>query len=545
MGLPWQDGQGGAAVFEQLEVLKFYLYYRYFLPKSRCFRNRKALRRRQKRRLRRHLRYVAEHSPLYRGMKKFSSYPVIDKAFMMEHFHRLNTVGITREEAEAFAVRAERERDFAPKLKGVTVGLSSGTSGHRGIFLVSDREKVRWAGYVLAKFLPGSILDSMDIAFFMRADSNLYQAVNSRRIRFHFFDIYRDMEEHVRRLEALKPRILVGQPSLLLMLGAEAERGNLHISPQVVISIAEVLERGDESYLKKVFRQKVIHQVYQCTEGCLAATCSRGTLHLNEDIVYIQREYLEGRRFVPIVTDFERKAQPMIRYRLNDILVERKQPCSCKSPCLALEKIEGREDDMFSFLDEQGRERLIFPDFIRRCILFAGVGQEKREATGQPGQEGTRKAASGQPGQEGTRKAASGQPGQKGTRKAATGQPGQEGTRKAASGQPGQDRDRRETADPSEFGLAKGERGIRRQTGSSGESPTDRKRKESTWEYRVVQNPDRSITVYADLTEEEREAVVGEFRKLARDRRLVLPDIAFAPYDWEVGKKLKRIQRIR
>ena len=475
---------------------------------------------------------MAEHSPLYRGMKKFSSYPVIDKAFMMEHFHRLNTVGISREEAEAFAVRAERERDFAPKLKGVTVGLSSGTSGHRGIFLVSDREKVRWAGYVLAKFLPGSILDSMDIAFFMRADSNLYQAVNSRRIRFHFFDIYRDMEEHVRRLEALKPRILVGQPSLLLMLGAEAERGNLHIFPQVVISIAEVLERGDESYLKKVFRQKVIHQVYQCTEGCLAATCSRGTLHLNEDIVYIQREYLEGRRFVPIVTDFERKAQPMIRYRLNDILVERKQPCSCNSPCLALEKIEGREDDMFSFLDEQGRERLIFPDFIRRCILFAGVGQEKREVSVQPGQKGTRKAASGQPGQEGTRKAA-------------TGQPGQEGTRKAASGQPGQDMDRRETADPSEFGLAKGERGIRRQTGSPGESPTDRKRKESTWEYRVVQNPDRSITVYADLTEEERENVVGEFRKLARDRRLALPDIAFAPYDWEVGKKLKRIQRIR
>lgn len=102
MGPPWRDGQGGAAVFEQLEVLKFYLYYRYFLPKNRCFRNRKALLRRQKRRLRRHLRYVAEHSPLYRGMKKFSSYPVIDKAFMMEHFYRLNTVGISREEAEAF-----------------------------------------------------------------------------------------------------------------------------------------------------------------------------------------------------------------------------------------------------------------------------------------------------------------------------------------------------------------------------------------------------------------------------------------------------------
>ena len=117
-------------MFEQLEVLKFYLYYRYFLPKNRCFRNRKALRRRQKRRLRRHLRYVAEHSPLYRGMKKFSSYPVIDKAFMMEHFHRLNTVGISREEAQkrlrrkAFYQRWGMEAmDFRVLLFGVEMEL--------------------------------------------------------------------------------------------------------------------------------------------------------------------------------------------------------------------------------------------------------------------------------------------------------------------------------------------------------------------------------------------------------------------------------------
>ena len=464
---------------DQLKVLKYYIYYKYILPRTGCFRNRKALRRRQAKRIGKHLAYVAERSPLYRGMRKLSSYPVIDKTFMMEHFQRLNTVGIRREEAEDFAVRAERDRDFAPKLRGVTVGLSSGTSGHRGIFLVSDEEKVRWAGYVLAKFLPGSILDSVDIAFFMRADSNLYQAVNSRRIRFHFFDIYRDMEEHIKRLEALKPEVLVGQPSLLLMLGAEAKRGALRISPRVVISIAEVLEREDELYLKKVFRQKVIHQVYQCTEGCLAATCALGTLHLNEDIVHIQREYLDGRRFVPIVTDFERKAQPVIRYRLNDILVERRQPCGCKSPCLALEKIEGREDDMFSFLDGQGREKLIFPDFIRRCILFAAGGEKTAPYA-----------------------------------------------------------DRKECREKT--ALYAGWESPREETGSR----VGRKRRQSAREYRVVQSPDRSITVYGDLTAQERESVCREFRKLAQDKGVVLPGIAFAPYDWEVGKKMKRIQRI-
>lgn len=425
---------------DSLKVLKYYLYYRYRRP----FADRSSLERYQKKKLRKHLRYVSEHSGFYRGKVRLEDYPVMDKASMMEHFDELNTVGVRRQEAEAFAVQAERDRDFEPKLRGVTVGLSSGTSGRRGIFLISDEEKDRWAGYVLAKFLPGSILGVHEIAFFMRADSNLYQAVRSKNIRFRFYDIYRDMEEHLSRLEAQQPEILVGQPSLLLMLAERMEQGTLRTAPRIVISIAEVLEQEDADYLKEVFHLPVIHQVYQCTEGFLAATCPCGTLHLNEDIVQIEREYLDGRRFVPIVTDLERKAQPVIRYRLNDILVERKESCRCQSPCLALEKIEGREDDCFSFLDRQGQEKWIFPDFIRRCILFAG-----RE----PG---------------------------------------------------------------------------------SGRS-----------EYRILQKPDRQIAVCADLSDEEKERVFDEFKKLAEDRDLQLPKITFVPYHRETGKKLKRVERER
>ena len=121
--------------------------------------------------------------------------------------------------------------------------------------------------------------------------------MSSRNIRFHFFDIYQDMEEHKEKLERTKPAILAGQPSVLLMLAREMERGALHISPRTVISIAEVLEREDEAYLKKAFRLEVIHQVYQCTEGCLASTCAHGTLHLNEDIVRIEHLLKEQLRF--------------------------------------------------------------------------------------------------------------------------------------------------------------------------------------------------------------------------------------------------------
>ena len=80
------------------------------------------------------------------------------------------------------------------------------------------------------------------------------------------------------------------------------------------------------------------------------------------------------------MTDLERKAQPIIRYRLNDILVERKEPCGCGSPFLALEKIEGREDDVFSFKGKDGRNVPVFPDFIRRCILFGDKGSGENQA---------------------------------------------------------------------------------------------------------------------------------------------------------------------
>ena len=229
-------------MIDQLSVLRHYLYYRCF----RHFRNRKELEQYQQRKLKCHLRYVAAHSELYKNLSDLEEYPIADKEFMMEHFDQLNTVRIGRKEAEAFAVQAERDRNFSPKLQGVTVGLSSGTSGKRGIFLVSDKEKNRWAGYILAKFLDRGILQYYSIAFFMRADSNLYQAVSSKKIRFHFFDIYRSIEEHREHLEEICPQVLVGQPSLLLQLAGELEQGKLNIRPRTVISIAEVLDKEDE-----------------------------------------------------------------------------------------------------------------------------------------------------------------------------------------------------------------------------------------------------------------------------------------------------------
>lgn len=333
----------------------------------------------QEKRVRDHVRFVRKHSYFYREYWQgytdadWRQFPIIDKGMMMDHFDRLNTVGISKDKAFAVAYEAERSRNFAPMIGEITIGLSSGTSGNRGIFLVSPEERRAWAGTILAKMLPRSLIYKERIAFFLRANSNLYSSVSSSRIQFLFYDLLSPIEQHIERLNEQRPGIIAAPPSMLRIL-AEAKRSRqLQIEPYKIISAAEVLDKLDQQFIESQFEQ-TIHQVYQCTEGFLACTCPYGTLHINEDIVVVEKEYLDKKlgRFVPIITDFSRRAQPIIRYRLNDVLIERTEPCPCGSPFLALEAVEGRCDDIFYLhsLDDS-RLRPIFPDFISRAIIKA------------------------------------------------------------------------------------------------------------------------------------------------------------------------------
>ncbi|WP_418178886.1 hypothetical protein ACNSOO_07785 [Aliarcobacter lanthieri] len=97
-------------------------------------------------------------SDFYPNSLNLNDYPIINKKIFMDNFNIINSLYITQEEAFEVALNAERSRNFSSKLKKVTVGLSSGTSGNRGIFLVSEKESALWAGYILKRMLPKPIL---------------------------------------------------------------------------------------------------------------------------------------------------------------------------------------------------------------------------------------------------------------------------------------------------------------------------------------------------------------------------------------------------
>ena len=128
--------------------------------------------------------------------------------------------------------------------------------------------------------------------------------------------------------------------------------------------MAEVLSHEDKLAIESCFGVSV-QQVYQCNEGMFGQTCSHGNFHLNEDGLIVEKEWLDDTRFQPIITDMRRTVQPVVRYKMNDIL--HATTCQCGSKMVAVSQIEGRTDDVLQFADGKS----IFPDFIRRTITGA------------------------------------------------------------------------------------------------------------------------------------------------------------------------------
>ena len=190
---------------EKLNVVKNFISMRYF----KKFKSREKLEIYQEKMLLKQMKYIKENSEYFKNIKadsieNFKDLPLMDKKVMMENFNKLNCVGIDRDKALEIAINSKKSRNFDEKLNNISVGLSSGTSGARGLFIISDKERELWAGGVLAKFLPKGNILGHKIAFFLRADNNLYETIDSKAIKFRYFGIMKDMNDYITNDKLLK-----------------------------------------------------------------------------------------------------------------------------------------------------------------------------------------------------------------------------------------------------------------------------------------------------------------------------------------------------
>ena len=347
------------------------LFRYFFTPKK--FNSRNRIEKIQNSGMRKHAKFVRKNSPFYarhwKGLKdeQWAEFPLIDKSIMMEHLEDLLTVRLDVDKARSLADKAEKSRDFSPKIGPYSIGYSSGTSGSRGMHFVSEKEQAGWAGFMLARGLDGSIFSKHRIGLILRANSNTFESVGSNRIEFKFYDLMKPLEEIHESILQDKLDILIGPPSVLRYLSDVKSP----LKVRKLVSAAEVLDEIDRTHIEAHFGQ-IVHQFYSSTEGEIAATCELGTLHLNEEIMVIQKQWVDQEKgwYHPIISDFKRKTQPIIRYRLNDILVASKQPCGCGDARESIDSIMGRQDDIFLLKKNSGEGfEQVIPDFIRRAVM--------------------------------------------------------------------------------------------------------------------------------------------------------------------------------
>lgn len=315
----------------------------------------------------------------------FFNLPILNKKIMMENLSEYNTLGFKKEEMVGFALNAEKTRDFSRRLRNINIGMSSGTSGNKGIVITTEKEEK----YIKAMYLARLVLpkkEKINCAFILRITSPAFD-YNKRGNKLTYIGQLQPIEDIIKQLETLNPNVVSAPPSMLKLLAKELITGNLKINPKLLYSYAEVLYPDVKKLLEEAFNCKVM-EIYQGSEGYYAVTCKEGNLHVNEDMVFFELFDKDGNStpdgepcYRLLVTDLHKSSQPIIRYELNDVITISKNKCKCGSNFRVIEKIQGRADDLFWGLrKDDNKEHFIFQDYISRSIISVSENIEEYQA---------------------------------------------------------------------------------------------------------------------------------------------------------------------
>ncbi len=276
------------------------------------------------------------------------AFPITSPREVRDAFDQWNTLGLTRAAAEA-AARAAETGGTGEVTPGVVAGFSSGSSGAPGLFVSSKAERAAYLGHMIARLMPKSALfRKKRIALSLRASSRLYSDVSGAGpFRFLFLGLDMPGQIKLERLEAFAPHVLIAPAHVLADLTRRVEDDNAPWRPARLFWGAEPMGESERDWIEATLESRPA-PIYQATEGFLGAPCVHGTLHLNEDVLIVEREPVPGtNRFLPIITDLRRVTQPMIRLRLPDLLEPLPTPCPCGSARLAIRPVEGRLEDLW------------------------------------------------------------------------------------------------------------------------------------------------------------------------------------------------------
>jgi phenylacetate-coenzyme A ligase PaaK-like adenylate-forming protein len=302
---------------------------------------------------------------------------------MMEHFDELVTDRAVRlSDADAFLRGEPGDRLF---LDRYVVLSTSGSTGRRGVFLFDPAEwltalamitrPMAWAGLTRSAFKPprSAMVASTTPWHY---STRISRSLSSRILPALRLDAAESLDTIVSRLNDWQPEVLAVYPSVLRQLADAQLRGQLRIQLQSVATSAEVLPEETRRLVKEaVGAAGVRHVRGDRVRADLGRVCVRSQAPVRRRSHHRDRRRgrtagaagVSGDRI--LLTIFDRRTQPLIRYEISDMVTPIEGACECGRPFRLIESIEGRTEDILYFADRAGQ-----PDVIAiHPNLFHGV----------------------------------------------------------------------------------------------------------------------------------------------------------------------------
>jgi phenylacetate-coenzyme A ligase PaaK-like adenylate-forming protein len=193
-------------------------------------------------------------------------------------------------------------------------------------------------------------------------------------------DAAEPVESMVRQLNEWQPQVFMAYPSVARQLAEEQLAGRLRIPLRYCATSAEVLTIETRRRIRDAWGIRVF-DTYGATEYApIAAECAAGRKHLFEDGAVIEIVDDKGKPVPPgalgdrvLLTIFNRRTQPLIRYEISDMLRVSDDRCECGRPFRFLSEIEGRQEDVLHFTSLSAPERIVpvHPNVFHRLLETA------------------------------------------------------------------------------------------------------------------------------------------------------------------------------
>ena len=150
-----------------------------------------------------------------------------------------------------------------------------------------------------------------------------------------------------------KPKSLFGHAHSIYMFAKFVASKNINtLRPQAIVATSMMLLEHERVLIESVFDCKVTNR-YGCEEvGLIACECEKHQgMHLNIDHLYI--EFLDdenlpvkaGQSGKIVLTDFNNKGMPLLRYQVEDIGIPSDKMCDCGRGLPLMEGLQGRVAD--------------------------------------------------------------------------------------------------------------------------------------------------------------------------------------------------------